>query len=158
MEDLLEEAGGHPMAAGFTIKTTSITPFTKKLNKVSIPLLTDKILTKTLSIDMEINFDSLTETLAKKLTKFEPTGYGNTTPRFVSCDVEVLESKTVGKEARHLKMVLRQKEKVFDTIAFGMGDRIKDVLPGNKIDVVYALEENEWNGVKNLQLRVKDVE
>jgi single-stranded-DNA-specific exonuclease len=156
--DIYEEIGGHPMAAGFTIKTSRIEDFMQGLDKIAKPLLSDEVLTKSLKIDLELDFKLLTWDLQKKLAQFEPTGFGNPTPKFATRKVNVLESRTVGFEGRHLKLVFEHDGKVFDAIAFGFGEMATKVLSGTQVDVAYALDENEWNGNKTLQLLVKDIE
>ena len=155
--DIFEELGGHPMAAGFTIRTDRIEDFFQGLDKIAKPLLTDEVLTKSLKVDLELDFKLLTWDLQKKIAQFEPTGFGNPTPKFATRGVNVLESKTVGFEGRHLKLVFEYSGKVFDAIAFGFGEMATKVLSGTQVNIVYALEENEWNGNKTLQLMIKDI-
>lgn len=151
------EGGGHPMAAGFSIETNKIGKFTKEINKIANKLLSKELLEKKLKIDLGISFDQLNYDLYHKLEDFDPTGLGNPTPTFVSRKVEVVEAKPVGREARHLKLKLRQDGQVFDSIYFGGGEMYSTLTPEAKIDVVYCLEDNSWNGYKNLQLKVKDL-
>lgn len=155
---LILEGGGHPMAAGFSIETSKIAEFTKKINEVSAELLTDELLTKKIKVDMELNFGELNYELLEKLKEFEPIGLGNPGPTFVAKNVEVKNVKTVGKEAKHLKLTLKQDEHYFDSIYFGGGEMYSDLKPGTKIDVVYQLEDNNWNGSQSLQLKIKDIE
>jgi single-stranded-DNA-specific exonuclease len=150
------EGGGHPMAAGFSIETSKIDIFTKEINKFADKLLTDEILQKKLRVDMELDFKKISLDLIKKLKEFEPTGLGNPGATFMTEDVEVLAVKTVGSEARHLKLKLRGNDQVFDSIFFGGGEMYSKLKIGSKIDVVYAVEENIWNGYKSIQLKIKD--
>lgn len=151
------EGGGHPMAAGFSIEVTNIEKFTIEINKFADSVLTDEVLERKVKIDLEIPFESISYHLCDRLKDFEPTGLGNPGATFVSKQVEILSVKPVGKEARHLKMKLKQDEHVFDSIFFGGGEIYSDVPVNSKIDVVYNLEENIWNGNRSLQLKVKDL-
>jgi single-stranded-DNA-specific exonuclease len=151
------EGGGHPMAAGFSIETNRIDKFTKEINKYANKFLTAEILEKKLRIDCEVCFDQLNYDLLDKLTQFEPTGLGNPGATFLTKQVELIDSKPVGREARHLKLKLKQNEHTFDSIYFGGGEMYSKLTPGKKIDIVYNLEDNSWNGYKNLQLKVKDL-
>lgn len=157
LDDILDEGGGHPMAAGFSMKTANIEEFTKKFTKVSAALLTDEILTRELKIDLEIDFKFLNWGLQKTIASFEPTGLGNPTPTFTTNKVNIFEARTVGKEGKHLKLVLEKNGKVINAIAFGFGDLITKATPGSQIDIAYVLEENVWNNEKTLQLRVRDI-
>ncbi len=157
LEDLYIEGGGHPMAAGFSIETSKIGEFGKRINKIAKGLLTEEILSRKLRVDLELDFSVLTWDLYKKLETFEPTGLGNPSPTFAAKRVEVLDAKTVGQEAKHLKLKLRQDGYIFDAIYFGGGEIYSKLTPDTKIDVAYQLEDNTWNGHKSLQLKIKDV-
>jgi len=155
--NLHAEGGGHPMAAGFSIETSKIEEFTLRINKYADELLSDEILERKLKVDMELNFGQLTHELLAILDQFNPTGLGNPGPTFVSKKVEVLEVKTVGRDAKHLKLKLKQDEKVFDAIWFNATVSRIPSTSHQLIDIVYCLESNTWNGNSNLQLKIKDI-
>ncbi len=157
LEDLYIEGGGHPMAAGFSIHTEKIAEFRDRLNKIAKPALTPEILSKKLMIDAEIPFDFLTKKLLEEIKKFEPVGLGNPAPVFMSKGIEVLDARVIGRDSKHLKLKLKQDEHVFDSIYFGGGEIYSNLTPGTNVDVVYRLEENEWNGRTSLQLVIKDI-
>ena len=157
LSDLYLEGGGHPMAAGFSIETKNIELFAKKINEISESLLTDEILERKLKIDMEINFSDITWGLFESLLAFEPIGSGNPAPAFVTKRVEILDSRPVGRESKHLKLKLKQDEHVFDAIYFGGGEIYSTLTPDSKADAVYTLADNTWNGRRSLQLRVRDL-
>lgn len=157
LEKLYIEGGGHPMAAGFSIQTSKIEEFKNRFNQISKNLLTEKILSRKLKVDLELNFNQLNWSLMSKLKIFNPTGLGNPTPTFMSKNVQVLGLKLVGREQKHLKLKLRQGEHIFDAIYFGGGEIYPKLSPGQKISIAYQLEENVWNGNKSLQLKIKDV-
>jgi single-stranded-DNA-specific exonuclease len=155
--DLHIEGGGHPMAAGFSITTENIEIFSKKINKFAEGILTDEMLQKKLKIDCQIDFELINMDLVSKLKSFEPTGLGNFTAVFLSKKVEILDVRPVGREARHLKLKLKQNEHIFDSIFFGGGENYSELAPGSLADVVYSVEENVWNGNISLQLKIKDI-
>ena len=157
LEDLIQAGGGHPMAAGFSLVTGDIEIFTKRFEEVSAEFLTAEILEKKLKIDLELKFADINGELVKQVEAFEPTGMGNPTPVFVTKDVEIVAVKPVGREGKHLKFILKQDSVTFDAIAFGMGESLPDLKVGKKLNVVYALEENNWNGNTSLQLKIKDL-
>lgn len=156
LEHLYIEGGGHPMAAGFSIETSKIEIFSKEINKLAKPLLTEEILSKKLKIDLEIDFNRINYDLYNKLAEFEPTGLGNFTPLFCTRKVKVLEARTVGKENNHLKLKLEKDNAVFDAIGFGLAVTYP-LSPNTYIDIVYSIEDNLWNGAKSLQLKIKDI-
>ncbi len=157
IEEYLLEGGGHPMAAGFSINTKNIKLFAKKFEKLSLNLLTEDILKRTLRIDMELFFDQINEGLHSTLEEFEPIGLNNPTPTFISRGVEVVSTRIIGKDGAHLKLSLKQNEKTIDAVGFGMAAFYDSLKKSNIIDVVYTIDENVWNGSRSLQLKVKDL-
>lgn len=153
--EFLIDGGGHPMAAGFSLKTKDIENFVKKFEEKVVKDLTQEILTKKLKIDLELNFELITPELLALVKKFEPSGLGNPTPVFVTKNVYLKETKVIGKDGTHLKIKLG-KDKIFDAIGFGMAEKSK-FKNGSTVDIVYALDENVWNGRKSIQLKLKDM-
>src|SRR3990167_9556194 len=151
------EGGGHPMAAGFTLETEKIELFSRELNKLAKPLLTDEVLQRKLKIDLEMDFGPVNWELFEDMKKFEPTGIGNPTPSFVTRKIELLEARLVGRESKHIKLVLRKGGIVFGAIYFGGGELFPQLVSGVRVDAVYTLSENIWNGERKLELRIKDL-
>lgn len=156
LEDLIIEGGGHPMAAGFSIKTKNIDKFKKEINKEAKTKLTKKILTPKLKIDLNLQFNQLNQTLMDGLKKLEPFGMGNRTPLFMTKKVKVVEVKKVGSKGNHLKLKLEQNGLIFDAIFFNPPTSYILHL-SSTVDVVYNLEENTFNGKTTLQLKIKDL-
>ena len=106
---------------------------------------------------MEIDFEKINAETVKSIKLFEPTGLGNPAPTFVSRKVEVVNARTVGRDSKHLKLVLKQHEQVFDSIYFGGGEKYPKLTQGMLLDIVFQVEENAWNGNRNIQLKIKDI-
>jgi single-stranded-DNA-specific exonuclease len=157
LEHLMEGVGGHDMAAGFTIKTDKIGSFTKKLDKITKPLLTKEVLSKRIKADLEIPFSAINKKLLNDLKNFEPTGIGNPAPSFTTSKINVLDARTVGFNGKHLKIKLEKQDYSFDAIAFGLGDHLLKLSPDKKCDIVYTPFLNIWNGYENIELKVKDI-
>ncbi len=155
--DLLVSGGGHEMAAGFSIETAKLDLLAQKLQELSTHYLTADLLRKTLKIDLKIDFSQINRELYKILREFEPTGMSNPTPTFVSKGVKVEDARLVGADGKHLKLKLSQENESFSAIAFGMGEIHPRLKRESLIDVVYSLEEDNWNGKSGLQLKIKDV-
>jgi len=155
-KDLLVRHGGHAAAAGFTVKNEKLPELVSRLKSIAKDQLAGKDLRQTLSADMEVSLSELNFEALKHLAYLEPTGYGNPDAVFVSRDVKVKSSRTVGADARHLKLSLEDKRgAVFDSIGFRMG-HLRASLPP-RVDVMYQFEANEYNGRTSLQLNLKDV-
>ena len=151
------EGGGHPMAAGFSIKSSKIEDFIKQINKHAKDLLTEDLLQKKVKIDCELNFGLLNDDLIKGITKLEPFGLGNPHPIFITKKAEVCNARTIGRDSKHLKLKLKKDEYIFDAIYFDGGEMYSKLTIGSKIDLVYGVDENIWNGYKNIQLIIKDI-
>ena len=158
LDNITLGGGGHPMAAGFSIETDKIEIFSQKFEEITSPLLTDEILTRKLKIDAEIDFGVLSLELADKLSEFEPTGIGNSTPTFATYGVGIIDARTVGNDGKHLKLTLEKGDKKFGAIAFGKGEMFPKLSSNKKIDIAYNITADAWNGNKSLQLKVKDIQ
>jgi len=155
-KDLLVRHGGHAAAAGFTVKNENLPELVTRLKQIAQEKLADKDLRQTLSADMEVSLTELNFETLKHLQYLEPTGYGNPDAVFVSRDVKVKASRTVGAEGKHLKVNLQDENGTyFDSIGFRLGYLQKSLPP--RVDVLYTLEANEWNGRTTLQLNLKDI-
>lgn len=154
-EDLLVDAGGHPMAAGFTIETTKISEFTRRLVDYGTKTLPAD-LSPTLKVDLEINPFDITWEFWEDLKKMEPFGVGNREPLFLIHDLEILNLQIVGAYGNHLKLLLSDGKKSIVGMGFGLGNLGNALKVGDKIDLVASVTENIWNGNRSLELQIKD--
>jgi len=152
---LLHRYGGHAAAAGLTIDTAKLPHLRQRLEEIAQETLSSLDLRPTLMIDAEIPLADLNWKLYSYLTKLEPFGYANPEPLFLSRRVRVHSSRLVGDDASHLKLTLSDGAKLWDAIAFRMGNRISHL--GNYVDVVYTLKANSWGGEERLELYIKDI-
>lgn len=154
--DLLVRHGGHAAAAGFTIKNEYLPAFVTRMKMIAKEQLAGRDLRQTLTADMEIALEELNFEVLKQLTYLEPTGYGNPEAVFVSRDVKVRSSRAVGAEGKHLKLSLEDSRgATYDAIGFRMGELQPSLPP--RLNVMFTLEANEWNGRTSLQLNLKDL-
>lgn len=157
LEGYLITGGGHEMAAGFSINKENLDSFINEIDKIAASLLTDEIRTRKLQIDLELDFNALSWDLAEKLIAFEPCGVGNFNPVFRTNNVEIKENKLLGKDGKHLRLILKESEREYEAVAFGLGNQAKALNVGRKIDIAYNLDINRWNGRESLQLKIKDI-
>ncbi|WKZ26121.1 MAG: single-stranded-DNA-specific exonuclease RecJ [bacterium] len=153
---LIIEGGGHPMAAGFSIETKKISLFKERINEISKKYLNKEMLLRKLKIDAVIDFSIINQDLLDFITKLEPVGYGNYSPIFLSKDVEVVETKTVGSENKHIKMKLKQDSKIIDAIWFNAKSDYISSKP-IKANIAFTVEENVWNNKTSIQLKIRDI-
>ncbi len=155
---LLVNAGGHPMAAGFTVETGNLGALQEAFEKLAGEQVSEELLQRILKIDCELPLDSITQDLYDSLQQLQPFGMANPEPVFVSKGVKVEDIRAIGVEKKHLKLRVSQDSfAVYDAIAFGMGEYISEIKIGDAIDIAYVVDENEWNGNKKLQLKIKDI-
>lgn len=158
-DDLLEQFGGHEYAAGLTMSVDNLKEFQKRLNSIAFDDLDEDDFQPEVTVDAELDLSEVDMRFWKLLSQFEPFGPGNLRPNFVSRGVRVIGIPTiVGKG--HLKMKISQNGSgVFDAIGFNMHEYLPLLrnCPKGSISIVYALEENHWNGRTTLQVRLKDI-
>ena len=152
----LLEMGGHPMAAGFSLKTKNIALFTKEISENAVKQIEEQHFQRSISVDFELEEQFITEKTYHEIQKLAPFGMGNNEPTFLTKNLEVLEIKKIGKDQTHLKFVLGTGKNRINAVGFGLGKSDQISKSGDKIDVVYALSINEWNDKKTLQLVIRD--
>lgn len=163
-EKFLVDCGGHPMAAGLTVKTTNLEKLKKCLMKIAEKELNEKKLTQVLKIDCELRLFNLTWKLYESIEKFAPFGMGNPKPVFCTRSLRIVDMRTVGNNDKHLKLKLddprtKRIEEVpaLDGIGFGMGAFASQIKVGDLVDLAYTLEKNVWNEEERLELKIKDI-
>jgi len=156
-EDLLLGFGGHKYAAGLTIAEENIEPFKQRFEEIACQRLQDDLLLPKLSIEAELRLSEIDSKFLKLLKMFAPFGPQNMRPVFVSNNVQVVGTPSIV-GVNHLRFKIRQDHCVLDVIGFGMGELLYRLNPGDtNLDIAYVIEENEYMGRKNIQLRVKDL-
>lgn len=155
--EFLVEGGGHPMAAGFTVKTQHLDLLAKSLQEFADGQLTDDLLTPKLRVDLEVPLSLVSLGLAQELKKFAPFGIGNPEPVFATAGVEIVDLRLVGTENRHLRLRLRGRGTDFHAIGFGMGELYGKLSPEKPIDIAYTIVIDRWNGEERLQLKLRDI-
>jgi single-stranded-DNA-specific exonuclease len=154
-KDLLIRYGGHAAAAGFTVSNENLLELTTRLQQIATDQLAGEDLRPVIHADAEVQLADLNMDLLKELDLLQPTGYGNPDPLFVARGVKVVNSRTVGRDASHLKLTLGDGKKVIDAIAFKFG-HWQGNMP-KQVDVAFSFERNEYQGYVNLQLNVRDL-
>jgi len=159
-QELLIDVGGHPLAAGFTIETKNIPLLQEKLEAYAELHITEAMLHKPLMIDVEMPLSSATEALWEQLRGFEPFGLGNYEPIFVTREVSIVEVRQIGADGKHLKLKVQQKDesRTINAVAFSMGNLYSSFKSEQPVALAYTIDMNEWNGRRNLQLKIRDIQ
>ncbi len=156
--DLLLHYGGHAAAAGFTLLNRNLPEFIERISCLAKKALDGKDLRPTLWADVEVPLSLMGPEVWKQLQYLQPTGYGNPEATFVSRDVRVRQVRAVGAEGNHLKLTLEDERGVlWDAIGFRLGEISSHLALGDRVDILYTLELNEYNGRRTLQINLKDV-
>lgn len=158
ISDLLLGFGGHAMAAGFVAKTKDVPEIETRLSDMVLQQLTDEQLVPRLHIDAEVSLQDLTFELVEKMQQLEPCGMDNPQPLFMTSNVNVISSRSMGKDAKHLRLVLADESShaTIEAVAFGFGHLVDELL-NSAVDVAFYLEKNNWNGSSRLQMKVRDI-
>ncbi|MCG2614202.1 single-stranded-DNA-specific exonuclease RecJ [Terrimonas sp. NA20] len=148
--------GGHFAAAGMTLEIHQVELFRKKFEEVVAATIDPELLIPELIIDTEINFKDITPNFFSIISQMEPFGPENLRPVFIARSVNDTGFSKVVKDL-HLKFSLQQDGCIFSGIGFNMAGKMPLLENKKPVDVVFKLDENEWNGQTTLQLRVIDV-
>ena len=156
--EFIEQFGGHKYAAGLTLLPENYQNFKNKFEEVVERTIDKKLLTPEITIDAAIDLSEITPKFFRIIQQMAPFGPMNMKPTFTStCVRDNGYGKQVGADKTHLKLTVFQGEnqKTYNAIGFNLGAKI--ALVSDAFDIVYALDENEWNGRKTVQLLLKDL-
>ena len=155
MKDSFINYGGHAQAAGFTMLRTKLESFMKTAVKKADKLIKDSDLERVVQADLKIPLSAATLSLSKELDVLRPYGIGNPQPTFVS-DAEIVHAQLLGKNKNHLKITVKSESMMFpvEMIAWGKADLFTTLSRGQKAQIVYNLDVNQWNGREKLQGKV----
>ena len=157
--DLLEHFGGHKYAAGLSLKPENFMKFKARFELQAANTIQDYMLIPEVEIDMEINLNRINQKFLRILQQFAPFGPGNMAPVFMTKGVrDAGHARIVGKN--HLKLSVYQTDvrcNPFPAIAFQLGEHFGSIEKNIPMDICYHIEENDWNGIKSIQLSLKDL-
>ena len=154
-KDHLLGYGGHYAAAGMTMMPEQLEMFITKFEEVVSNSIPPELLVPELVIDAEIQFSDINQRFYNILSQMEPFGPENLRPVFVARNLSDTGYSKVVKE-EHIRFSLSQQHIIFTGIGFNLANKFHILNEKKPIDVVFTLDENEWNGNKHLQLKVID--
>ena len=155
-KDHLLGYGGHFAAAGMTLLPENVAAFSLAFEQAVAERITPQLLIPEIVIDAEIHFTDITMGFYNILCQMEPFGPENMRPVFIARKVYDTGFSKVVKE-QHLRVSLKQGNATFSGIGFNMASCYDCFIPNKPLDIVFTLDINEWNGERNLQLKVLDV-
>lgn len=154
-KDLLEAYGGHPSAAGLTLKASRLEEFRRRFCDVAAQWAGSARRVPTLHVDAEVKLTDVNFDLIQELESLHPFGAGNPEPTLAVRGLDVVDARVVGE--KHLKLRVRQgRSFIFDSIGFRMGSYEElGLRSGRPVDLAFSPERNHWNGYDRVQLRIK---
>lgn len=162
IKDILESFGGHPMACGLSIRSDKVEDFRQKLNDKSKLKKDDFV--NIINIDAQIPIDKLSLEFAESLQRLEPFGKDNPKAKFADKNLFIKNINMIGKNNNTMKMILNKNGRDIEAIKFNaqkdykyLSDKFKANIIGNRIDAVFYPDINEFNGRRNLQVKLIDI-
>lgn len=155
VQDLLLKFGGHPMAAGFSLKEENIDEFRRRLNEQST--LTKEDFIPKIWIDVAMPLEYISEALVNELKSLEPFGQGNEKPQFAQKNLRIRSLRAIGRNNNAARMtVVTEQGRPMEAMVFTEADKfVEEAKNSQSIDVIYYPDINEYNGNRTLQIVVR---
>ena len=147
--------GGHFAAAGMSMHPENVEAFSRKFEEVVATTIDPYLLIPELVIDAEITFKNVNEGFYKIVCQMEPFGPGNLKPVFITKNVTSTAGTKVVKES-HIRFVVRKEDITLTGIGFNLAAKFHLLQENKPLDIVFTIDENDWNDQKNLQLKIID--
>ena len=147
--------GGHFAAAGLSLLPENIEAFANQFEEVINNTIDPQLLIPEIIIDSHIKFSEITSSLYKIICQMEPFGPENMRPVFIATQVTDTGYSKIVKE-KHIRFVLTQQNITLTGIAFNLADKFELLSINKPLDILFTIDENEWNGNTNLQLQIID--
>lgn len=152
--DCLEKFGGHEYAGGLSIREEKFSSFVERFEEIAKAFLTHEDLQPIIDVDARLDFSQLGLKLLRQIEALQPFGIGNPEPVFMSEGVEISERRDFN---GWIRFRLRQGGCTLGAVAFGKQFEVSMLIPKTKIDIVYRLSENEWDGTYAVELTIVDM-
>jgi single-stranded-DNA-specific exonuclease len=154
---LLKRFGGHAMAAGFTVHAQRYSELKAALEEYAAVRLNGEAFSRPIRIAATATLADLKPSLHQEIQLLAPFGVGNREPLLLSRDVEVVRTDTFGADRRHLRVQLRDRTGGADAIAFDKASTAPNLPPGRRLDLVYSLDCDRWDGFDRIRMHLRDL-
>lgn len=151
-KDLLVAEGGHPMAAGFSLREIDLDEFTHRLVQTVRHMTTHQVLEHSLLIDAWVRWDELSLALYDDLARLAPFGEGNPTPILAARGLTLASIETVGERREHYRLRFTDEAGTSHEVVWFNGDR--DLLPQGPLDLAFTLRQNLYGGTRRMQIEL----
>lgn len=154
----LEGYGGHPMAAGLTVREDKFENFKSLFLRNANKILTNDDLIPAISIDGEMALTDINSRFMRFLEKLGPFGPGNMRPKFVSRNLSISGQPRLMGKGEHIRFIVSQNGRNYPAVGFKLSSHYEDLIRGVPVDIAYVVEVNQWQGQSNIQLNVRDIQ
>ena len=152
----LVKFGGHELAAGLSVKRCELDKFRELINDYARENLSENDMVPTMEIDSIISFSDVSLSLAEGLQILEPYGVGNPIPVFALKGITVNELSGIS-DSKHTKFVFGDGRHTISAIYFSNSPDSLDIYVGDKADILFNIDINEWGGRRSVQLIIRDI-
>ena len=154
----LEGYGGHPMAAGLTVREDKFENFKSLFLRNVNKILTNDDLIPAISIDGEMALTDINSRFMRFLEKLGPFESGNMRPKFVSRNLSISGQPRLMGNGEHIRFIVSQNGRNYPAVGFKLSSHYEDLIRGVPVDIAYVVEVNQWQGQSNIQLNVRDIQ
>ncbi|MFJ5758145.1 single-stranded-DNA-specific exonuclease RecJ [Neobacillus sp. NPDC093182] len=155
--DILPHFGGHPMAAGMTLRLEDVSDLRQRLNNLANEQLTEEDFIPITTLDHQIAVEEINLSSLDELNLLAPFGMDNPKPKVLISNVQISTMRKIGSEQNHLKVMVNDNGTNLDGIGFGLGQLADHISPASKISLIGELAVNEWNNIRKPQIFIQDV-
>lgn len=154
-EDILEKFGGHELAAGLTLKRRNVDEFRRRINEYAANNLSEESFDIKIEADCALDIRDISIELAEEIMRLEPFGVGNPTPSFIMRDVTVQRVMQLG-AGKHTKLIIEKDGITLCGVYFGVSVSELGFEAGDRIDLLFRLDINDYKNVRSVQLLIQD--
>ncbi|MEE0970676.1 MAG: single-stranded-DNA-specific exonuclease RecJ [Clostridia bacterium] len=154
--DCLVKYGGHELAAGLTVERGRLDDFKAKINEFALKNISEEMMNITLDADCDIEMKDITLENATQIGLLEPFGTANPVPSFILRDAKVDRVFSIG-SGKHTKLILSKDGRNITAMYFGMPPQRLDFGEGDRVDVFFNIDINEYQNNKTVQMIIKDM-
>lgn len=153
----LIEFGGHAQAAGFSVAAGRVDELRRAINMYARIHVSEDIYVPGLELDATVSLPEVSQDLVEELEMMSPFGHSNPGPVLACREARLVSCRGVGREGKHLKILVREEDAVLAGIAFNMASCAAEIAAARAVDVAFTPSINHWNGRASVQLEVSDI-
>ena len=154
--DSLVKFGGHELAAGLSVERGCLDAFREEINAYAREVLRNNEYIPVLEADMELSSSLINMDTAEQISLLEPFGTENPIPVFILRDAQILEINPIS-DGKHTRLTVKSDNSVFTAMFFSHSPSSIGLFVGERADIMFNLDINEWNGRRSIQLVVRDI-